>query len=61
MLLESINDQDSPIMKTLISTLVSQIRGAIRRTEIPGNFFEILTQQIDSLKTELKEKNGYIS
>ena len=62
MLLESINDQDSPIMKTLISALVSQIRGAIKdELKSQEKNFEILTQQIDSLKTELKEKNGYIS
>ena len=49
-------------MKTLISALVSQIRGAIKdELKSQEKNFEILTQQIDSLKTELKEKNGYIS
>ena len=57
MLLEALHDQESNIMKALISALVTPIREAIKEEmKIQEKNFDILNKQISSLQTDLNEK-----
>ena len=62
MLLEALHDQESNIMKALISALVTPIREAIKEEmKIQEKNFDMLNKQISALQTDLNEKNRYIS
>ena len=62
MLMETISDPESPIMKALTYALITPLRAAIRE-EMKTHKESIgkLTEEISSLKTELTEKNNYIA
>ena len=62
MLLEALHDQQSCIMKALISALVTPIREAIKEElKVQEKNFDSLNKQISSLQADLNDKNKYIS